>query len=150
MLTQKVGPYNDSSVCKIGSQLFVGNIRSKINPPTLQGNHITAVVSLSGGLLGLRVPLKCTTYISTDRHLWIESNNSSTYGLLEHSECTCDVIETDASSPPKDPITNRISRGEGRGQRQIETSLYVHKHQIPSWYIASSTFPTPKPSSSLI
>lgn len=85
--------YEIPSISEIVPGLLIGNAMCTYDLPTLQSNHINAVVSLVNAPLNLWRRTKFTNSVIIGRHLWIECVDSSTFDMLVHLDRICDFID---------------------------------------------------------
>ena len=81
------------SISEITTGLFIGDYLCTYDPPTLQDNRITAVISLVNAPEVLWSRPKFTDIVTPERHLWIECLDSPTQDLLTYMSRICDFID---------------------------------------------------------
>lgn len=80
-------------ISEIEPGLFIGNSWCSYHQPSLQNNHITAIVSLVNAPHGRWGSPTVRNIVPKDRHLWIECVDSSTQNMLIHMTKICDFID---------------------------------------------------------
>lgn len=85
--------YEIPSISEIVPGLMIGNAICTFDLPTLQNNHIDAVVSLVDAPQSLWKLKRFTNSVAISRHLWIECVDSSTFDMLVHLNRICDFID---------------------------------------------------------
>lgn len=81
------------SLSEIIPGLFIGNVLSTWDEPTLAENHITAVLSLVYERDAVWKQPRFTHHVPKERHLHIGCKDSSTQDLLKNLDTICDFID---------------------------------------------------------